>query len=71
MRANLGCNVVSAAIDPRVGLCSICRMAQRVTSARGSIFFLCRRSEQDARFVRYPRLPVADCRGFDNEMPPA
>jgi hypothetical protein len=45
-------------------------MAQRVTSARGSVFFLCRRAEHDPRYARYPRLPVDDCQGFDDGASP-
>ena len=48
-----------------VGLCAECRYARPVTSGRGSTFLLCRRSESDPRFVRYPRLPVIHCAGFE------
>jgi hypothetical protein len=37
---------------------------QRVTSARGSTFYLCRLSFVDARFPRYPPIPVVACAGF-------
>jgi hypothetical protein len=47
-----------------VGLCAACEHARRVTSARGSVFWLCRLAERDAAFPRYPRLPVLACRGF-------
>ena len=47
------------------GLCAACRYARRVTSQRGSTFVLCRRSETDPRFARYPRLPVIQCPGFE------
>ncbi len=50
---------------PAAGLCADCRHARRVGSARGSTFWLCRRAERDAAFVRYPRLPVLACRGFE------
>jgi GNAT superfamily N-acetyltransferase len=39
---------------------------QRVASARGSTFYLCARSRIDARFPRYPRLPVLTCAGYDH-----
>ena len=48
-----------------VGLCGECRHARRVESARGSIFWLCARSAVDARFAKYPRLPVLRCVGFE------
>ncbi|HEY7140026.1 MAG TPA: hypothetical protein VIE44_08020 [Methylomirabilota bacterium] len=34
-------------------------------SARGSVFFLCRRAETDPAFPRYPRLPRLSCPGYD------
>jgi hypothetical protein len=51
----------------RVGLCIDCRHGQRVTSQRGSVFWLCRRSTLDATFARYPPLPVLRCRGYEQE----
>ena len=50
--------------DPHVGLCSACLHVRRVRSSRGSTFYLCRRSENDPRFDKYPRLPVVRCSGF-------
>jgi hypothetical protein len=44
------------------GLCSTCRHANRIEAAR-SIFWRCRLSEADARFPRYPALPVLACIG--------
>jgi len=38
-------------------------------SDRGSTFFLCQRSASDARFPKYPRLPVLQCVGFDPVRP--
>jgi hypothetical protein len=49
---------------PDPGLCGSCEHVQRVTSARGSTFYLCRLSFVDARFARYPPLPVLACSGF-------
>lgn len=51
------------------GLCGRCLHARTIRSARGSVFLLCERSRVDEAFVRYPALPVRDCRGF--ERPPA
>ena len=50
--------------SPDPGLCGNCAHVQRVTSARGSTFYLCRLSFVDARFPRYPALPVLVCSGF-------
>jgi hypothetical protein len=46
------------------GLCAGCVHARVVTSGKGSSFWLCGRSATDARFARYPRLPVEQCAGF-------
>jgi hypothetical protein len=49
----------------RVGLCTDCRYMQRIQSARGSAFYLCRRSATDPEFPKYPRLPVIQCQGHE------
>jgi hypothetical protein len=46
------------------GLCLRCRHAQEIVSDRRSRFILCSLSASDARFVKYPRLPVVQCPGF-------
>ena len=51
--------------DPAVGLCAECIHARRVTTARGTTFWLCERSTRDPRYSRYPRLPVLRCPGFE------
>jgi len=53
-------------VDPRVGLCAECRHADTVRSAR-SVFYRCRLSFTDARFPKYPRLPVQECAGFERK----
>jgi hypothetical protein len=51
--------------DPAViGLCASCRWTRRVTSRRGSTFFRCGLADSDARFPRYPALPVLACAGY-------
>jgi len=55
--------------DPRVGCCSICSRASTVTSAQGSRFWRCGRSELDPAFPRYPTLPVDECAGFERVSP--
>jgi 3-isopropylmalate/(R)-2-methylmalate dehydratase large subunit len=50
------------------GLCADCAHAVIVTSDRGTVFYRCRRADTDARFARYPRLPVASCIGYDRRM---
>jgi len=52
---------------PGAGLCARCRHARRVESGKGSRFLLCRRSETDSAYPRYPRLPVSSCPGYEPE----
>ena len=52
------------------GLCSSCARVQVVQSARGSTFYLCRRSFSDPRFSRYPVLPVRACPGYEPRADP-
>ena len=47
-----------------VGLCATCRNVKRITSDRGSRFYLCELSKTDSRFPKYPRLPVLRCKGY-------
>lgn len=51
------------------GLCSDCLHARRVTTAKGSLFLLCKRSMFDPIYLKYPRLPVIECEGYE-EVPP-
>jgi hypothetical protein len=50
-----------------VGLCATCTHAQVITSARGSVFYLCRLSFTDPHFAKYPVLPVRQCTGYQRE----
>jgi propionyl-CoA synthetase len=47
------------------GLCRDCRHAKVNQTRRGTAYLRCGRSAWDDRLVRYPRLPVLDCVGFD------
>jgi hypothetical protein len=47
------------------GLCDSCRHQKIVTSKKGSSFSMCERSRSDARFPKYPRLPVLSCPGYE------
>jgi hypothetical protein len=49
------------------GLCETCAHAKVIENDRGSTFYLCERSKTDARFPRYPRLPVVACIGYDEK----
>jgi hypothetical protein len=48
----------------RAGLCADCKHARRVESDRGAVFYLCGLSTTDARFPKYPALPVIRCAGY-------
>ena len=50
--------------DARVGLCASCVHAHVVQSSKGSTFYMCRLSETDPRFRKYPALPVLACTGY-------
>jgi hypothetical protein len=47
------------------GLCDTCTHMQIVRSSKGSSFVLCRLSEGDPSFRRYPTLPVIACGGYE------
>ena len=51
-----------------VGLCERCVWSRVVESGRGSQFVRCGLSDSDARFRKYPPLPVQVCDGFDEEV---
>ncbi len=46
------------------GLCADCVHARHIESDRNSVFLLCNLSLTDARFPKYPRLPVLSCDGY-------
>jgi hypothetical protein len=63
-----GDETTEVAVPAESGECASCRHARALRSRRGSTFVLCRRAALDARFARYPRLPMRGCRGYE---PPA
>jgi hypothetical protein len=48
-----------------IGLCRACTHHRRIESSKGSVFYLCKLSEHDARFAKYPRLPIVHCVGYE------
>lgn len=54
---------MSAAPDPRVGLCATCVHARVVATPRAR-YWRCALSATDPRFEKYPRLPVRACPGY-------
>jgi hypothetical protein len=51
-------------MSPQAGLCDTCTHQKLVRTTRGSVFSMCLRSRTDARFPKYPRLPVEECPGY-------
>jgi hypothetical protein len=49
----------------RAGLCDSCRHQKVIRNTRGSTFSMCERSKTDARYPKYPRLPVVECAGWE------
>jgi propionyl-CoA synthetase len=47
------------------GLCAVCQHAKLNETRRGTAYLRCTRAAWDTRLPRYPRLPVAQCVGFD------
>lgn len=60
---------MSGGIDPRVGLCSVCRHSRVTGNRRGSRFHMCRLAADDPTFRKYPPLPVLSCTGFEVAPP--
>jgi hypothetical protein len=46
-------------------LCNSCSHVRIVVSGTGSQFLLCRLSQTDKRYAKYPPQPVIDCDGFE------
>ncbi len=55
---------MAAKPDETVGLCATCRHARPVPAPRAT-YWLCARAATDARFVKYPRLPMLECPGYE------
>ncbi|MEX2261406.1 MAG: hypothetical protein WD696_05615 [Bryobacteraceae bacterium] len=53
-----------------IGLCASCVHMRRIRSDRGSVFYLCRLAAVDARFVKYPALPVRICSAYEKSEGP-
>jgi hypothetical protein len=51
------------------GLCDSCQHQKVVTSGKGSRFSLCGLAATDARFAKYPPLPVWRCPGHAPRPP--
>lgn len=58
-----------AKLGAEPGLCLTCRHAKLNETRRGTAYLRCGRSAWDDRLVRYPRLPVRECAGFEAREP--
>ncbi|MCW8132840.1 MAG: hypothetical protein KIS92_21010 [Planctomycetota bacterium] len=47
------------------GLCETCAHVKTLRNDRGSVFYMCTLADRDARFRRYPPLPVRACEGYE------
>ena len=56
---------LGAQLGAEPGLCLDCRHALLNQTRRGTAYLRCGRSAWDERLVRYPRLPVIECAGFE------
>jgi hypothetical protein len=52
---------------PEGGLCTDCHSVRVLVTGKGSRFFYCLRSEVDAHYPRYPRVPVQQCAGYESK----
>ncbi len=50
-----------------MNLCDTCQHCREIRTDRGSVFLLCQLSFTDAAFPKYPRLPVLECRGYEQK----
>jgi hypothetical protein len=55
------------ATGPATGLCARCCHAKLNHTRRGTSYLRCLRAAWDERLVRYPRLPVLSCPGWEPE----
>jgi hypothetical protein len=56
---------VSPVLPVEPGLCGLCVHASVKGTGRGTAYLRCTRASWDDRLVKYPRLPVAGCAGFE------
>jgi hypothetical protein len=51
-------------------ICETCEHMREVISGTGSRFLLCRLSQADPCFPKYPPQPVLKCDGYNDRQPP-
>jgi len=52
-----------------LSICESCAHRKEVVSGKGSRFLMCKLSQTDRRFSKYPPQPVVDCTGFETRVP--
>ena len=57
-----------AALGAQPGCCFACVHAKVNQTHRGTAYLRCLRAAWDERLVRYPRLPVHECPGFESTV---
>ena len=50
-------------------LCETCSHKKEIVSGTGSRFLLCKLSQTDHRFTKYPPQPVVQCEGYREREP--
>ena len=58
---------MEALVGVKAGLCDSCVHQKLIRTGRGSVFSMCLRSKTDARFPKYPRIPVESCPGYERK----
>lgn len=51
------------------GLCATCGHAKLNETRRGTAYLRCELAARDVSFPRYPRLPVTECTGYEEDHP--
>jgi hypothetical protein len=51
-------------LRPPAGLCETCGNARVIEAQTGSTFYRCRLAATDARYAKYPVIPVLRCQGY-------
>lgn len=54
----------------RIGLCASCVHVRELSTKIGATIYLCQLSVKDARFRKFPPLPMVACPGFTKEGEP-
>lgn len=50
------------------GICGGCAYAKLTVTKRGTAYLRCTRAAWDTRLVKYPRLPVRSCVGYEQRQ---